>query len=43
VATGPEVVMHEIGLHSSPEADTTEQEGDTFEKTKGTPEEVPDT
>ena len=34
VATGPEVVMQGMDLHSSPEADTAEQEGDTFEDTE---------
>ncbi|KAM0959258.1 hypothetical protein EV1_024250 [Malus domestica] len=43
VATGPEVVMHGMGLHSSPEAYTAEQEANTFEDTKGTPEQVPET
>ncbi|KAM2654775.1 hypothetical protein EV2_026247 [Malus domestica] len=35
--------MHDMGLHSSPEVDTTEQEDDTFEETEGTPEEVLET
>ena len=43
MATGPEVVMHGMGLHSSPEADTAEQEGDTFEETEMTPEEMSET
>ncbi|KAM1654258.1 hypothetical protein EV2_006810 [Malus domestica] len=43
VAIGPEVVMHDMGLHSLPEVDTAEQEGDTFEDTEGTLEEVPET
>ncbi|KAM1715541.1 hypothetical protein ACFX13_023657 [Malus domestica] len=41
VATGPEVVMHGMGLHSSPEPDMAEQEADTFQDTEGTPEQVP--
>lgn len=43
MATGPEVVMHGMGLHSSPEADTAEQEANTFEDTEGMPEQVPET
>ncbi|KAM1144213.1 hypothetical protein ACFX2B_032652 [Malus domestica] len=43
VSTGPEVVMHNMSLHSSPEPNTTEQEGDTFENKEVTPEEVPET
>ena len=35
--------MHSVGLHSSPEPNTAEQEPDTFEDTEGTPEQVPET
>ncbi|XP_050119382.1 uncharacterized protein LOC126596760 [Malus sylvestris] len=40
VATGPEVVMHGMGLHSSPEPDMAEQEADTFQDTEGTAEQL---
>ncbi|XP_050117217.1 uncharacterized protein LOC126594971 [Malus sylvestris] len=43
VATGPEVVMHGMGLHSSPEPDMAKQEADTFQDTEGMPEQVPET
>ncbi|KAM1720673.1 hypothetical protein COP1_022377 [Malus domestica] len=35
--------MHGVGLHSSPEPDTAEQEADTFQDTEGTPKQVPET
>ncbi|KAM1866698.1 hypothetical protein ACFX13_009515 [Malus domestica] len=35
--------MYGMGLHSSPEADTAEQEDNTFEETEGALEEVPET
>ena len=43
VPTGPELVMHSVGLHSSPEPDTAQQEADTFEDTEEAPEQVPET
>ncbi|XP_068323078.1 uncharacterized protein [Pyrus communis] len=41
VATGPKVVMHGMGLHSSLEVDTPEQEEDTTAQEEDTFEEVP--
>ena len=35
--------MHSVGLHSSPEPDTAEQEADTFEDTEGMLEQVLET
>ncbi|KAM1903595.1 hypothetical protein ACFX13_041089 [Malus domestica] len=35
--------MHGMGLHSSPEPDTAEQEADTFQDTEGMSEQVPET
>ncbi|XP_050150723.1 uncharacterized protein LOC126625704 [Malus sylvestris] len=43
VPIGPEVVMHDIPLHNSPEAHSVEQEDNTFEETEWMPEEVPET